>query len=496
MGPLKQKLTSFYASLGSRYLPFADVTTPDLPLSRLLRLSLFQISVGMTLVLLVGTLNRVMIVELGVPATVVGVMIALPLLFAPFRALIGHKSDTHRSELGWRRVPFIWRGTLLQFGGYAIMPFALLILAGRGESHDAPLWLGHGAAALAFLLVGAGAHTVQTAGLALATDLTPPQSHARVVGLMYIMLLVGMIVSALIFGFILSDFAAPRLIQVIQGAAVVCLVFNAIAVWKQEPRDPRRRPSAANQPDPTFAEAWASFCRGHDTVRRLVVVGFGTMAFSMSEVLLEPYGGEVLKWTVASTTQLTALLSLGSLAGLIFGSYVLRGGVDPYRITFLATAIGVPAFLFVIAAAPLQFDAAFLAGNVMIGFGAALFAHATLTATMSQAPRDQAGIALGAWGAVQATAAGLAMAIGSIVRDLVTMLQGTGSQAGFFAREANGYLVVYSIEIVLLGITVAALLPLIRRRTRAAKRSRTGTRQASREAVPVPAPNPSAEMTS
>ena len=105
-----------WVSLGPRFLPFADVATPDLPLSRLLRLSLFQVSVGMSLVLLVGTLNRVMIVELGVSAALVGIMVSLPLVFAPFRALIGFRSDTHRCELGWRRVPFIWNGTLLQFG--------------------------------------------------------------------------------------------------------------------------------------------------------------------------------------------------------------------------------------------------------------------------------------------------------------------------------------------------------------------------------------------
>ena len=89
----------------------------DLPLARLLRLALFQVSVGMTIVLLNGTLNRVMIVELGTPAWLVAPMIALPVLIAPFRALIGHRSDTHRSVLGWRRVPYIWFGTLMQFGG-------------------------------------------------------------------------------------------------------------------------------------------------------------------------------------------------------------------------------------------------------------------------------------------------------------------------------------------------------------------------------------------
>ena len=89
-----------------RFLPFADAATPELPLGRLLRLSLFQVSVGMAVVLLIGTLNRVMIVELGVPAWLVAVMVALPLVFAPFRALVGFRSDTHRSVLGWRRVPY------------------------------------------------------------------------------------------------------------------------------------------------------------------------------------------------------------------------------------------------------------------------------------------------------------------------------------------------------------------------------------------------------
>jgi hypothetical protein len=134
MSSVSQKIMRVWFSLGPRYLPFADAATPDLPLSRLLRLSLFQVSVGMALVLLVGTLNRVMIVELDVPAAMVAVMISLPLLFAPFRAVIGFRSDTHRSALGWRRVPYIWQGTMLQFGGLAIMPFALLVMTGEGQS--------------------------------------------------------------------------------------------------------------------------------------------------------------------------------------------------------------------------------------------------------------------------------------------------------------------------------------------------------------------------
>ncbi|MES2549108.1 MAG: PucC family protein, partial [Pseudomonadota bacterium] len=100
------------SAIGPRWLPFADVASTEVPLSRLLRLSLFQVTVGMALVLLVGTLNRVMIVELKVPASLVAVMLALPLVFAPFRALIGFRSDTFRSALGLRRLPYIFKGTM------------------------------------------------------------------------------------------------------------------------------------------------------------------------------------------------------------------------------------------------------------------------------------------------------------------------------------------------------------------------------------------------
>ena len=121
---LNATLASQWSKVATGFLPFADVATKELPLGRLLRLSLFQVSVGMALVLLNGTLNRVMIVELGVPAWLVSLMVALPLVFAPLRALVGFRSDNHRSALGWKRVPYIWMGTLLQFGGLAIMPFA------------------------------------------------------------------------------------------------------------------------------------------------------------------------------------------------------------------------------------------------------------------------------------------------------------------------------------------------------------------------------------
>ncbi|MFN3288284.1 MAG: PucC family protein, partial [Sphingomonadaceae bacterium] len=227
-----------WSRVPARWLPFADAASAELPWGRLLRLSLFQVTVGLAAVLLTGTLNRVMIVELGLPASLVALMVALPLVFAPLRAALGHRSDHHRSFLGWRRVPYLWFGTLLQFGGFAILPFALLVMSGDGPGNPA---VGQVGAAIGFLLVGAGMHTVQTAGLALATDLAPEDKRPRVVAALYAMLLVGMLVAAILIGGWLADFSAFRLIQAIQGAAVVTMLLNGIALWKQEARLPAEK---------------------------------------------------------------------------------------------------------------------------------------------------------------------------------------------------------------------------------------------------------------
>ena len=456
MNRVSQNLMKRWINLGSRFLPFADAATPDLPLSRLLRLSLFQVSVGMSLVLLIGTLNRVMIVELGVSASLVGIMISLPLIFAPFRAVIGFRSDTHRSALGWRRVPFIYRGTMVQFGGFAIMPFALLVLAGTGNAVHVPAWIGQVGAALAFLLVGIGVHTTQTVGLALATDLASRESQPKVVALMYTMLLFGTIVSAIVFGILLADFSPGRLIQVIQGVAVATIVLNGIALWKMEPRGNASKPV---QRQPTFQESWDIYINGRHAMRRLVAVGLGTMAFSMEDVLLEPYGGQILHLTVGDTTKLTAALAVGGLFGFGLASRILSRGFDPFRMAAYGALIGIPAFIAVIAAAPSSSVLLFGAGTLLIGFGAGLFGHGTLTATMNFAPQDQTGLALGAWGAVQASAAGVAIALGGIIRDGVASAVPQDSLGA-----VAGYVSVYSLEIGLLLATLLTMARLVRHR--------------------------------
>ncbi len=460
MRRLNQSLAPKWAAISPRFLPFADAATAELPLGRLARLALFQVSAAMALVLLNGTLNRVMIVEMGVPSFVVALMVALPVLFAPLRALIGFRSDNHRSALGWRRVPYIWIGTMLQFGGLAIMPFAIIILSGDTTG---PIWIGTVAAALAFLLVGAGMHTAQTAGLALATDLAPESSRHRVVAFLYVMLLVGMVASSLTFGALLSPFSQLRLIQVIQGAAAATMVLNVIALWKQEARNPQATRGKGEQP--MLRDAWRILNRNGDTGRLLVALGLGTAAFSMQDILLEPYGGEILKMTVGATTALTGLQVIGMLAGLVLAARQLGREANPYRIAGLGAFAGLMAFPIVILAGAAGSPLMLNTGAVLIGFGSGLFSVCMLTAAMTRTSGGNSGLALGAWGAVQATAAGVAVAFGGGLRDVVGRLAESGSFGPALAGPLTGYTSVYHLEIILLFATLVAIGPLVRPRT-------------------------------
>ncbi len=464
----------FWGKMGTQFLPFADAASADLPLPRLLRLSLFQVSVGMAFVLLNFTLNRVMIVELNVPASLVAAMVAIPLLFAPARALIGHKSDNHVSVLGWKRVPYIWFGTMMQFGGLALMPFAMLLMTGKGENGGPAI--GVAGACLAFLFVGAGMATAQTAGLALATDLAPEDKRPRVVGLLYVMFLVGMFVSSLVLGRLLADFEATKLVQVIQGTAVLTVLVNTIALWKQEARV---EGGTRRDPDANFSADWAGFTAPPRTRRLLVALGLGAAGFAMQDILLEPYGGHVLGLTVGQTTALSALWSAGMIVGFAYAARALDRAADPHKLAGAGVLIGIAAFAVVVLSAPLHSALLLCVGAGGIGLGGGLFAVGTMIAAMRLALPGKSGLALGAWGSVQASAAGVAILLSGSLRDGFGALAMSGRLGAGFVDAASGYSFVWHIEIALLFATLIALGPLARRTPGLAHRARLGLADAA-----------------
>ena len=148
-----------------------------------------------------------------------------------------------------------------------------------------------------------------------SSDLAAPASRPRVVALMYVMLLMGMLGGGLAFAALLDAYTPVRLIRVVQGAALATMALNLYALWKQEPRDPSR--TQPSEKRPAFLQAWGAYRQRPGAVRFLFAVGLGTAAFNMQDIILEPYGGQVLHLGVGATSLLTALTACGAL--LAFG---------------------------------------------------------------------------------------------------------------------------------------------------------------------------------
>jgi len=182
----------------------------------------------------------------------------------------------------------------------------------------------------------------------------------------------------------------------------------------------------------------------------------------MQDIVLEPYGAEVLGLSVAQTTSLTALLAGGALAAYAVAARMLARGLDPYRLAAYGALAGLPAFALVIASGPFQAPILFRMGAALVGFGGGLFAVATLIAAMGLDRDGATGLALGAWGAVQALAGGLAMSVGGFVRDVVGGLATTGRLGSVLADPWTGYAAVYQLELFLLLVTLVAIGPLAR----------------------------------
>jgi BCD family chlorophyll transporter-like MFS transporter len=201
--------------------------------------------------------------------------------------------------------------------------------------------------------------------------------------------------------------------------------------------------------------------------RFLWTLALGTMAFNMQDIVLEPYAAEILKPDVGMTSALTALSSGGALLAFLLSARWLSGGLHACRLASLGVLLGLPAFAMVIFSGPLEAAWLFRCGVGLVGFSGGLFSVGMLVNAMGMGQdRDQgtshAGLVMGTWGAVQATSAGAAMAMGGAVRDGVSALAMSGAMGEALVTPITAYSFVYHLEIYLLFVVLVALGPMLR----------------------------------
>jgi MFS transporter, BCD family, chlorophyll transporter len=411
----------------------------------LLRLGLFQFAVGLSIAPIAGTLNRVLIDELAIPALAVGFLISIHYFVSPVRALVGFHTDQRRARGHWR-TPYIVLGVMMTYGGLATAPFALILLGGNGVLSFWPAMI---VCTLIFLAYGIGINIVETTYLALVSDITPPHERGRVLAVLWMMLVLGTILSSIAMSLLLQHYTHVRLIRLMQGSAVIFVVLTWIALWQQERLKPNGQIDAPFREIRVRLSLWASvrMLAGQRALRSLFAVLFvATAAFATHDVLLEPYGGQVLGMSVAATTQLTAFWGVAMLLAIALAGIALRQDRSSLLLIGLGCAVGAAGFGGVAYASEGASIALFRGGVWLIGMGRGLFLVGSVALVMSLADSEHIGLFLGLWGVMQALAQGLGVIGGGLVRDL-TLYQ-TGN-------VVVGYTTVYGAS---LGLLVVALV--------------------------------------
>lgn len=400
----------------------------------ILRLGLVQTALGAIVVLTTSTLNRVMVVELALPAMLPGVLVAAHYAVQMIRPKFGHGSD-----VGGRRTPWIVGGMgLLAFSG----SLAALATAWMSVNVTAGVFL----AVIAFVLIGAGVGASGTSLLALLAARVAPERRAAAATIVWLMMIFGMAVTAGIVGNLLDPFSASWLLIVSSTVAVIAFLVTCLAVWGVEGRAPviARDRASAVQSDfrAALKEVWAD-----SKARRFTIFVFVSMlAYSGQDLVLEPFAGHIFGMTPGESTKLAGVQHGGVFAGMLLVAITSTTLRIFRKVPLLFWAVGgcgvsaLALFGLVIAGNfsvwwPLQ------ANVFLLGLANGAFAVAAIAGMMALAgaagPRKE-GIRMGVWGASQAIAFGLGGFLGTVAVDAVRYLSGSPlhAYAAVFFAEA------------------------------------------------------------
>ena len=404
----------------------------------IVRLGLVQAALGAVVVMSTTVLNRIMVVELALPAVVPGGMVAAHYAVQMLRPRWGHGADG-----AGRRTPWILGGmAILALGGFGA---ALSV----GLMSVAPL-PGLVSAVLCYLLIGLGVGAAGTSLLALAATGVAPERRATAAAILWIMMIAGFALTAGIAGGALSPFSFRRLVAVMGCVSAVALGLGAIAMTDLEGA-PGFAPPAGPVARPAFGSALRSVWSQPAARRFALFVFASTLAYGSQELVLDPFAGRLLGLSPADTTRLSGLQHGGALVGML--AVALAGAVWGRRHPGLSRACAMAgcrlsgAVLLCLALAAGLGGPAFPLRPVvaLLGFGNGAFAVSAIGAMLALAGAEgprHAGLRMGLFGGAQALAFGLGAVAAPALVDLVTALVGSPAPAyaAVFAAEAALFL--------------------------------------------------------
>jgi BCD family chlorophyll transporter-like MFS transporter len=405
----------------------------------ILRLALVQTALGAIVVLTTSTLNRVIVVELALPAVLPGLLVGWHYAVQMSRPRMGYGSD-----MGRRRTPWI-------VGGMAVLAVGGLGAAAAVWLMASHTWAGIGLGVVAFTLIGAGVGASGTSLLTLLAKRVDPARRAPAAATVWIMMIAGFVVTAATAGAFLDPYSHARLVAVTGVVSLAAFLITLFAVWGLEGPG-EAAPTEARQPAQR-GHFWATFKQiwGETQARRFTVFVFVSMlAYSAQDLILEPFAGSVFQMTPGQSTQLSSMQHGGVLAGMLLvalAGMVLKNKIGSLRgwaiggcIASALALIGLVVGGQIGAAYPLK------ANVVVLGAANGAFAVAAIGSMMSLAGQGQQrreGTRMGLWGASQAIAFGLGGLLGTVAIDVTRLMFADISLAygAVFASQAALFLV-------------------------------------------------------
>ncbi len=401
-----------------------------------LQLALVHVAITITLVPIRSTLNRVMINDLLIPATVFALLAALPYAFSPIQVAIGSFSDRH-PLLGLRRTPYIVIGLGLCVLGVMLAPRAAFLF-------EQSWWVGFFACLLVFGAWGMGFNFSTVSYFSLASELSGEKGRSRTISVMFVLMVVGIILTSYALSRMLVDYSPEALIRAFDVVGVAALALGLIGLLRLEPR-------AAGSAVTAGRESWGQLARvvslNPQTRLFFIYLVLLLAAILGQDNLLEPFAARAFNLSVEATTSLTRIMSTGTLICLILAAWLERR-MNKRRIVIIGSVGAAAGLLIIVAGGLIANKSIFYAGVTLLGLAIGLATVSNLSLMLDMTRAGQVGLFIGAWGMADAFARLVGDLLGGVVRDFVTLLTRSG---------VAGYLVVFGLEAVLLMISLIVL---------------------------------------
>jgi BCD family chlorophyll transporter-like MFS transporter len=401
------------------------------------QLGLIHVAVAMTLVPINSTLNRVMIKELAISATLVALLASLPYLFSPIQVAIGSYSDRH-PIFGFRRTPYILAGLILCVIGVIVSPQVAFLMA---DNFTLGLLLG----LLAFGAWGMGYNLSAVSYLSLASELSGENGRGKTIATMWFMMILSIIVTAIGLSRMVDPYTPEALIRAFGVVAVFALILGLVGLIKLEPRSGA---SVSTASEAYTVSQMTSAITANPVARTFFIYLFLLLAAILGQdVLLEPFGAEAFGMTVTQTTRITSLWGTFVLLAILIAGF-MEGRVSKRLVAQLGNTGALLGFIIIVVSGILQNPSVFYTGVTMLGIGTGLSTVANLSLMFDLTVPGMVGLYIGAWGFSNALSRLVGSILGGVVRDVVTQAS---------SNPLSGYLLVFSIEALMLLIAAIML---------------------------------------